>query len=375
MRKNLLSILLVAIALNMAAYDFTDGTLYYNVLDSGTEAEVTYDVFENSSYSGVIHIPATALYNGKMYDVTAIGEKAFYRSEITDIHIPSTIKSIGKHAFQFSTKLNNITLPQGIESLPEYMLANTNITAVAVPDGVTTINTAAFEACNNLTTLFFPSQLNRINSYGVYACHSLKEIYSLAVTPPDATAFAVFQGLEDFDIIVPDNSVETYSSTEPWSNFSIYPSEEFTMTMTVQGVNKGDYDEISLGDSKAYRIMYGDELIAVTAAETYYLPNNGTPKTYTIIPTNYFYYDAPLSYTTLNTGSVDGVGQDSDVVKIYASNGTIYLEGDVSGKKVEVYDVYGNIYHSSLSANYIGNLPSGKIYIVRCEGTVKKIIL
>ena len=375
MRKNLLSILLAAIALNMAAYDFTDGTLYYNVLGSGTEVEVTYDVFENSSYSGVIHIPATAEYKGKMYDITAIGEKAFYRSAVTDIHIPSTIKSIGKQAFQFSTKLDNITLPEGLKSLPEYMLANTNITAVAVPDGVTAINSAAFEACNNLTTLFFPSQLNKINSYGVYACHSLKEIYSLAVIPPDATAFAVFQGLEDFDVIVPDNSVDTYSATEPWSNFSIYPSEEFTMTMTVQGVNKGDYDEISLGDAKAYRIMYGDELIAVTAAETYYLPNNGTPKTYTIIPTNYFYDDAPLSYTTQQTGSVGGVGQDNDNIKIYASNGTIYLDGNVSGKKVDVYDVYGNIYHSSLSANYIDNLPSGKVYIVRCESIVEKVVL
>ncbi len=375
MRKSLLSILLAAITLNMAAYDFTDGTLYYNILGSGTEAEVTYDVFENSSYQGVIHIPAKAEYNGKMYDVTAIGEKAFYRSGVTDIHIPSTIKSIGKHAFQFSMKLTNITLPQGIESLPEYMLANTNITAVAIPDGVTTINTAAFEACNSLTTLFFPSQLDKINSYGVYACHSLKEIYCLAVNPPDATAFAVFQGLEDFDVIVPDNSVDTYSSTEPWSNFSIYPSEEFTMTMTVQGVNKGDYDEISLGDAKAYRIMYGDELIAVTAAETYYLPNNGNPRTYTIIPTNYFYDDAPLSYTTQQTGSVGETDQDINAVRIYASNGTIYLEGDVAGKKVEVYDVYGNLYHSSLSANFVGNLPSGKVYIVRCESVVKKIVL
>lgn len=375
MKKNLLSTLLAVAALNLAAYDFTDGVLYYNVLGSGSEAEVTYDVFENSSYSGVIHIPAMVEYNGKVYDVTAIGEKAFYRSKITDIHIPATIKTIGAHAFQFSADLNNVTLPQGIKSLPEYVFANTNITAIAVPDGVTTINSAAFEACNSLTTLFFPAQLTKINSYGVYACHSLKEIYCLAPTPPDATAFAVFQGLESFDVIVPDNSVDTYSSTEPWSKFSIYPSEEFTMTMTVQGINKGDYDEISLGDAKAYRIMYGDELIAVTAAETYYLPNDGTPKTYTVIPTNYFYDDAPLSYTTQPRGSVEGVGSDSEHVKIYSSHGTIYIEGDIEGKKVEVFDVYGNLYHSSLSANYVGNLPRGKVYIVRCDSTVKKVIL
>ena len=375
MKKNLLCALLAAVTLNAAAYDFTDGVLCYNVLESGTDVEVTYDVPENSSYSGVIHIPATAEYNGKVYNVTAIGEKAFYHSGVTDIHISSTIKTIGKYAFQFSSELRNVTLPQGLQTLPDYAFSSTDIVSLALPEGLTSIGPGAFQSCINLSTLFFPEQLSRISNNGICACSNMKEIYCLAATPPDATAFAIFNGIEELDVIVPDNSVDTYSSTEPWNKFSIYPSEEFTMTMTIQGVNKGDYDEISLGDAKAYRIKYGDELIAVTAADTYYLPNDGSPKTYTVIPTNYFYDDAPLSYTTKPTGSVDGVGSDSEAVKIYATNGTVYLDGDVAGKKVEVYDVYGNLYHSSLSANYIGNLPSGKVYIVRCESIIKKVVL
>lgn len=375
MKKNLLCALLAAVALNMAAYDFTDGVLCYNVLKSGMEVEVTYDVPENSSYSGVIHIPATAEYNGKVYDVTAIGEKAFYHSEITDIHIPATIKTIGKYAFQFSSELRNVTLPQGLQALPDYVFSSTDIISLALPEGMTSIGPGAFQSCGNLATLFFPEQLNRISNNGICACSNMKEIYCLATTPPDATAFAIFNGIENLDVIVPDNSVDTYSSTEPWNKFSIYPSEEFTMTMTIQGINKGDYDEISLGDSKAYRIMYGNELIAVTAADTYYIPNDGTPKTYTVIPTNYFYDDAPLSYTTKVLDSVEGIGNDDDAVKIYASNGTIYIDGDAEGKKVEVYDVYGNLYHSSLSANFVTGLPLSKVYIVRCESTVRKVVL
>lgn len=374
MKQILLSFIIAIVAFNMSAYDFQSGNLYYNVLPSGTDVEVTYDVLENASYTGVIHIPATVKNGDKTYNVTAIGDKAFYQAKITDIHIPNNITQIGKHAFYFA-KLNNITLPTGLTSLSEYMLAGTNITGIAIPDGVTKINAGVFEACPLLQTMFIPSQLKSVSAYGFYACHNLREIYSLATTPPDATAFAVFQGLTTIDIIVPDNSVPAYESTEPWSTFSIYPSENFTMSMTVQGVNHGDYDEISLGDTKAYKIYDGDKLITVTAAETYYIPNDGTMKTYTIVPTNYFYDAAPHSYTTIKGGSVDDIIDDNDKVTIYAASGNIYLNGELSGKNVAIYDVYGNLRYSATATPVISiGLPEHAMYIVRCGATTTKII-
>lgn len=371
MRLNLLA-LLSMMTMSISAYDFTDGNLYYNILNS-TDVEITYDILENASYAGVIHIPATVASEGVTYNVTAIGDKAFYRSDITDIHIPDNITSIGVSAFQFTSTLVNITLPQGITSISNYMLANTSIKALAVPESVTVINSAGLQSCL-VASLFFPSQLKTINSYGIYACHSLKEIYILSETPPTATAFAVFEGIETIDIVAPDAAVSTYEATSPWSNFPIYPSEAVSISMTVQGENVGDYDIITLGNSMAYKIYDGDELIAITAAETYYLPNDGTPKTYTITPTNYFFDSASTTYTTKTKSTVSStIAED---INIYTSKGTIIVEGDTHGKTLSIYDTMGKLYYSAdADSAPISNLPTPNIYIVKCGSKSVKVEL
>ncbi|MEG0011808.1 MAG: hypothetical protein RR706_06555, partial [Muribaculaceae bacterium] len=91
--KQFILLLMVSIAVShMSAYDFQNGNLYYNILPSKSDVEVTYDVKENASYKGVIHIPATVENEGKTYNVTSIGDRAFYHSGVTDIHIPNNIK-------------------------------------------------------------------------------------------------------------------------------------------------------------------------------------------------------------------------------------------------------------------------------------------
>ncbi len=355
------------------AYDFKADGLFFNKM-ADNKAQITYDVLENASYSGVIHIPATVENQGTTYAVTSIGDKAFYNSKITDINIPDNITSIGEFAFYFTETLKNITLPKNITKLSRYMLAGTGIGALAVPDKVTVIESGVLESCKSLHTLFLPQNLGTVQSYGFYACHALTEIYSLAETPPNATAFAVFQGLTTIDIIVPDASVDKYSATEPWNAFSIYPSEEFTMSMTVQGENEGDYDIISLGDSKAYKIYLGEELIAKTAADRYFLPNSGTPITYNIVPTNYFFDASPNSYTTKAKGGISGV--ETDDTSIYASHGNIFIQGDTEGKMVEIYSIYGQLLHRIVAEPMISPaLASPAMYIVKMGDTVKKVIL
>lgn len=364
--------LMSLMVISASAYDFTDGNFYFNKLNS-SEVEITYDQYENASYAGVIHIPATVENEGVTYNITAIGSKAFYRSDITDIHIPNNIKTIGDAAFQFTASLVNITLPLDLKILSGAVLANTGIKALAVPMGVTTINSQALQSCM-VASLFFPANLNLIGSYGIYACHSLKEIYTLTEKPTTATAFAVFEGIETLDIVVPDVAVSAYETTAPWSNFSIYPSEAVSISMTIQGETVGDYDVITLGNSMAYKIYDGDELIALTAAETYYLPNNGTPKTYTIVPTNYFFDSESVTYTTKTKGGVAGVTADD--INIYAKDGAIVVEGDVKGKELSVYNTAGALCYSAAEYSApITALAAQNIYIVKCGDKRAKIEL
>ncbi|MDD2962026.1 MAG: leucine-rich repeat domain-containing protein [Muribaculaceae bacterium] len=370
--KTVFTLLTVVLATFSAySFDFKQNGLYYNVLPAGDEVEITYDVNEKSSYAGTIHIPATVENEGKTYQVVSIGDNAFYNSKITTIHIPDNITNIGDHAFYFSTELQNVTLPHSLKRLGAYSLAGTAILSVAVPEGITTIESSTFLSCEALHTLFLPSTLTKINTYGFYACHQLKEIYIPAAAAPDAKSFAVFQGLDEIDIIVPESSILNYQAAEGWKNFSIYPPDPFTMVMTIHGTESGDYDEIQLDDFKAFRIYDGERLIALTSSATYLLPNTEA-KTFTIIPTDYFSDAAPLYYSTKG-GSVSTIS--GDTAKIIITDSSISVKGTAT-MPLEVIDLNGVVVARSENSPEIATETLLKgAYIVKCGAMTQKIII
>lgn len=80
-------------------------------------------------------------YNGK--PVTAIGEGAFRKTDISSVTVPDSVTSIGVRAFS---------------NCP-------NLTTVSLPDGITEIGQNAFEYCFNLKTVKLPSNLKTIGMY------------------------------------------------------------------------------------------------------------------------------------------------------------------------------------------------------------------
>ena len=62
----------------VSAYDFESGGVYYNITSkTDMTAAVTYFNKTGNTYSGVVSIPASVVYDGNTYTVTAIGEEAF----------------------------------------------------------------------------------------------------------------------------------------------------------------------------------------------------------------------------------------------------------------------------------------------------------
>ena len=120
MKKNLFPLLIAFIVLmsqSMAAYDFKQGDIYYNILSS-TEVEVTYgdelNVYpydENSgSYGEDVIIPETVDYGGINYNVTAIGDYAFSSCMyLMCVTIPNSITRIGDYAFAYNSNFTMIS--------------------------------------------------------------------------------------------------------------------------------------------------------------------------------------------------------------------------------------------------------------------------
>ena len=86
------------------AYDFQSGDLYYNITSDST-VEVT-----QGGYSGEVIIPETVTYNGVTYNVTRIGESAFYNSSITSVTIPASVISLQEYSFYESKYIKTVYL-------------------------------------------------------------------------------------------------------------------------------------------------------------------------------------------------------------------------------------------------------------------------
>ena len=91
-----------AFAYDIAVENADSVTIYYNFINDSTELEVTYKNTQYRSYIGNIVIPEEVTYNNTKYNVTTIGDDAFYESFLlTSVTIPNSVTSNGGCAFSF----------------------------------------------------------------------------------------------------------------------------------------------------------------------------------------------------------------------------------------------------------------------------------
>lgn len=101
----LIAMLLCSISAN--AHDFEVDGIYYNITsEEGLTVAVTFKGETSSEfsdeYTGSVYIPETVTHNSIIYNVTSIGDKAFYDcSSLTSVTIPNSVTSIGSYAFSF----------------------------------------------------------------------------------------------------------------------------------------------------------------------------------------------------------------------------------------------------------------------------------
>src|SRR5574344_927328 len=126
----------------------------------------------SGTYTGVITIPSSVIYNSVTYSVTSIGESAFAECPgLTSITIPNSVTTIGESAFADCFGLTSIT----------------------IPNSVTTIGNSAFNSCTGLTSITIPNSVTSIGILAFSSCESLKSIIiksiNLTNTTLDSTAF------------------------------------------------------------------------------------------------------------------------------------------------------------------------------------------
>ena len=233
MRKAILSFLLLLltgfkIAYGQGNYDFsalcsTGQTLFYQINTDNTSVTVVppdYYGWYDSDYqiSGNITIPSSVSYGGSSYNVTAIGDEAFYDCwQVDSVSIPNSVTSIGAYAFS-GTNISYIRVPNSVVTIGEcafpyifnveyhgiatgspwcarhvnayfdgdFVYADStktvltdytgNDTTVVIPSTVTTIGAFAFQGNGNVVSVSIPNSVTTIEEQAFSDCYYLSTL-------------------------------------------------------------------------------------------------------------------------------------------------------------------------------------------------------
>ena len=101
--------------------------------------------------------------------------------EVTAITIPDGVTSIGDHAFSGYSGLTSISIPDSVTSIgSDAFRGCSGLFSITIPDGVTSIGDSAFYYCSGLTSVTIPDGVTSIGSSAFKGCSGLT-----SVTIPD----------------------------------------------------------------------------------------------------------------------------------------------------------------------------------------------
>ena len=192
--------------------------------------------------------------------LTSIGDEMFYAEHrLVSITLPSSIVSIGVHAFvdcrnlkrvnicdlsawytidfnsnplfnnQVELYLNdelvtNLVVPTSVSLVKDYSFCGcASLKHVEIPDHVSSIGEYAFAYCDNITTIEVGAGVKYIGGGAFYASDNVKEIYFKSIAPPEVKGDHMFNytwNVPDRKIYVPRVSVNAYKEAPYWRNYA-----------------------------------------------------------------------------------------------------------------------------------------------------------
>ena len=147
--------------------------------------------------------------------ISVIGDYAFYQelndcglctgTELSAVTLPNTITSIGDWSFAYCCKLTNISIPSSVNSIGDGAFYECqSLPYIVIPNGVTKISASAFTNCTSLTSVIIPNSVTSIGDRAFEFCHSLT-----SVTIPSSVIsiyqFAFYQCDSLREITIPDS--------------------------------------------------------------------------------------------------------------------------------------------------------------------------
>lgn len=109
--------------------------------------------------------------------VTEIGDYAFYSTNLLNVQLEDTVRTLGSAAFAYCKNLQSIRLPSKMETIPNDLLSDcSSLLSISIPSTVTVIGARAFQGCAALTAVRIPDNVKEIENYAFSGCTNLETV-------------------------------------------------------------------------------------------------------------------------------------------------------------------------------------------------------
>ena len=234
------SVLTISGTGEMADYEWNTGAAWYSnkesiksvIIENGVTSIGVF-AFKDCHVLLSVEIPNS---------VTSIGSQAFQGSGLSYVRIPSNVTSLGLSIFAGCSDLSSIDVDVNNPyycSIDGVLFKKYNTIlkqypggkqgAYAIPNGVTSIDIAAFYGCSGLTSVEIPNSVTSIGEWAFYSCSSLTSIdIPNSVTSIGRDAFWNCTGLTSVSISNSVTSIgeETFAdciSLTSFTNYALQP--------------------------------------------------------------------------------------------------------------------------------------------------------
>lgn len=231
------------------AIDFANGNAnpIYNAFSSYRES-AWGNVYVNNEAVTKLVIPE---------GVTTIGRSFYGFKKLTNVTLPSSLRTLGDQAFGNCEKITEIALPEGLDSIGSAFWSCIGIEKIVLPstvkklgsntfygckalkditlnEGLETIGRMTFSSCAALTTISFPATLKSIGMMALYGCSNVTSVTSLATVPPATFDNAFEDVVEKAALYVPEASIAAYKAADGWKTFKTVSA---TTPSAVEGID------------------------------------------------------------------------------------------------------------------------------------------
>lgn len=365
----LFTVLMSMIGTNVLAFSVanSDGvTIYYKwANEEKTEVAVSYEYYHSlygyeTNYTKSVVIPESVVYEGNTYNVTSIGDHAFYRCEgLTSVTIPNSVISIGANAFYGCSGLTSVIIPNNVTSIGVSAFEGCRgLTSVTIPNSVTSIENSAFRNCYGLTSVTIPNSVISIGGGAFASCSGLSSVtIPNNVTSIGNSAFASCSGLSSVTI---PNSVTSIGETV----FRYCRN----LTSVIIGSGVTSIGDLAFGDTNLKKVIWLTNTPPSgykNVSGTIHYVSNDQYSFYNQVKyqflSSYFEVDGiryvPVSPSERTCDAIDCVYDESAANTKIAS--TVEYKGvAMNVKNLKPYLAYSNKYIKTLTVDLDGELPN-----------------